>query len=296
MNNPFKGIVVPAITPYRDDLTLDIDGMASVLTFFDKNPYLDGLFITGATGEYDVLTPEERRQIIDLAIELKLQKNWIPNTTSLDHDQSLELTRYAVSRGVRTVGVIFPHTCKTFANARAFISQIVALGPDVFIYQTGNTPYPLSVAEMGELVASGGVIGIKDSCSPKDFNRHIGYITQLGNRITVIQGVEMLYLPSLSMGVSGVIGGGCNVYPQLFQQIRQAYENGENDRAARLQKQVNELIDLVYLEGSGNESIKFYLSLCGVSIGTASRKTKVPLSADKMEKIKAIHYQLLETI
>jgi 4-hydroxy-tetrahydrodipicolinate synthase len=295
MNNPFHGIVVPVITPYRDDLSLDIEGMASVLKFFDQNPYLDGLFITGATGEYDVLTPEERKLIIDLAIELKLEKNWIPNTASLDYDQSIELTRYAVSRGIRTVGIIFPHACKTFADARDFIKQILTLSPNVFIYQTGNTPYPLSVAEMGELVASGGVIGIKDSCSPRDFTRHIGYITQLGDRITVIQGVEMLYLPSLSMGVQGVIGGGCNVYPQLFHQIRQAYENGENDRAARLQKQVNELIDLVYLEGSGNESIKYYLSLCGVPVGTASRKARTPLSADKMEKIKTLHYQLLET-
>jgi 4-hydroxy-tetrahydrodipicolinate synthase len=294
MNNPFHGIVVPVITPYRDDLTLDIEGMAAVLQYFDQNPYLDGLFITGATGEYDVLTHEERKQIIDLAIELKLQKDWIPNTASLDYDQSLALTRYAVSRGIRTVGVIFPAACKSFADARDFIKQILALGPNVFIYQTGNTPYPLSVAEMSELVASGGVIGIKDSCSPKDFNRHISYITQLGDRITVIQGVEMLYLPSLSMGVRGVIGGGCNVYPQLFQQIRQAYENGENDRAARLQKQVNELIDLIYQEGSGNESIKYYLSLCGVPIRTASRKTKTPLSAGKMAKMKTLHYQLLE--
>ncbi|MDW7658522.1 MAG: dihydrodipicolinate synthase family protein [Bacillota bacterium] len=294
MNNPFQGIVVPAITPYRDDLSLDIEGVAAVLTYFDQNPYLNGLFITGATGEYDMLTPEERRQIIDLAIDLKLHKDWIPNTASLDYDQSLHLTQYAVSRGIRTVGVIFPETCKTFADAKAFIKQILSLGPNIFIYQTGNTPYPLSVAEMSELVSSGGVIGIKDSCSPKDFNRHISYITQLGDRITVIQGVEMLYLPSLSMGVRGVIGGGCNVYPQLFQQIRRAYENGENERAAQLQRQVNEMIDLIYQEGSGNESIKYYLSLCGVPIGTASRKTKAPLSAGKMAKMKTLHYQLLE--
>ena len=294
MNNPIKGIVVPAVTPYRDDLTLDLEGAAAVFAYFDRNPHIDGLFITGATGEYDALTLDERKQIIDLAIDMNMATDWLPNTSSLDIELSLELTRYAVSRGVGTIGVIFPKACQTFAAVQRFLEDILSLGPQVFIYQTGNSPYPLAVSELAELVRLGSVVGIKDSCSPRDFYRHIQYVSQLGDQITVIQGVEMLYLPSLSMGVQGVIGGGCNVYPELLKQIQGAYGRGDNSQAARLQKQVNELIELLSLEGTANEAMKFYLSLCGVPIGTASRKSQKQLSAGKMEKIRALHQELSE--
>lgn len=108
----------------------------------------------------------------------------------------------------------------------------------------------------------------------------------------MIQGVEMLYLPSLSMGVHGVIGGGCNVYPQLFQQISQAYDAGENKKAALLQKKVNEYIELIYSEGTGIESMKYFLSLYDVKIQTLSRKTITPLSSYKKEMMRALYHQL----
>ena len=292
MNNAFKGIVVPIITPYQRDLSLDLHGFESVFSYFDQNPDVDGLFITGATGEYDVLSVAERKQIIDLAIDMNLQKDWIPNTSTREKDSTLDLTEYALSRGVDTIGLIFPKECATFLDVQAFLKQILSLGPRVFIYQTGNTPYPLSVQELRELADMGPVIGIKDSCSPRDMYRHIQYISQLGDHLTVIQGVEMLYLPSLSMGVHGVIGGGCNVYPQLFQQISQAYDAGENKKAALLQKKVNEYIELIYSEGTGIESMKYFLSLCDVKIQTLSRKTITPLSPYKKEMMRALYHQL----
>ncbi|MCK9253099.1 MAG: dihydrodipicolinate synthase family protein [Clostridiales bacterium] len=292
MNNPFKGIVVPTVTPYRPDLSLDLDGVESVLAYFDQNPAVDGLFITGATGEYDQLSFDERCQIIDRALAMQLKKDWLPNTTSLDIEQSLRLTRYAISRGVSTVGVIFPRECQTFADVKRFLTQILDLGPTVFIYQTGNSPYPLSVSELGELIGLGRVAGIKDSCSGRDMVRHLRYITELGDRIAVIQGVEMLYLSSLVMGVSGVIGGGCNVYPELLQRIRQSFANNDLAAACRDQALVNDLVERLYEEGTGNEAMKYYLSLCGVCLGTASRKTRTPLSDGKKKRIQALYQQL----
>ena len=190
------------------------------------------------------------------------------------------------------MGVIFPRECQTFADVRRFLKQILDLGPTVFIYQTGNSPYPLSVSELGDLLGLGRVAGIKDSCSGRDMVRHLSYITDLGDRITVIQGVEMLYLSSLVMGAAGVIGGGCNVYPELLQRIRLAFGQNDLARARQDQALVNELVERLYEEGTGNEAMKYYLSLCGVQIGTASRKVRSPLTAGKKERIQALYQQL----
>lgn len=292
MNKPFAGIIVPAVTPYKDDLTLDTVGVEKVFAYFDSHSGLDGLFITGATGEYDVLTMNERKQILDIAVDMRLNKDWVPNTTTLQRDTSLELTKYALSRDITTIGVILPQECRTFSDVQSFLDDLLQMGASVFIYQTGNSPYPLSVAELGQLLDTGRIIGMKDSCSPQNMTRHIGYISEYGDRISVIQGVEMLYLCSLAMGAHGVIGGGCNVYPQLLKQIYHYHLEGRNAEAAALQSRINRLVDLLYEEGTGNESMKYYLSLCGVPIGWASRKTRIPVSERKKGIIRNMHEQL----
>jgi len=278
MNKPFTNIIVPAITPYLDDLSLDKAGVEKVFAHFDELPDLDGLFITGATGEYDVLSLAERKYILDLAIDMNLQKDWVPNTTTLDQQTSMELTEYAASRGIGTIGVILPQECRTLQDVQIFLQKLLSYGVSIFIYQTGNSPYPLSADEMGQVIQLGDIVGIKDSCSPRDFYRHLRYISDYGDQIKVIQGVEMLYLSSLAMGGHGVIGGGCNVYPKLLRDVRDLYLDGRNEEAAAVQKRVNQLVELLYREGTGNEAMKYYLTLCGVEIGWASRKAKTPLS------------------
>jgi 2-dehydro-3-deoxy-D-pentonate aldolase len=293
MNKPFSGIIVPVVTPYKEDLSLDLDGVEKIFAHFDSHPGLDGLFITGATGEYDVLTMDERKRILDVAVGMRLKKDWVPNTTALKRDTSVELTRYAASKGIGTIGVILPQECRSFSDVRAFLGDLLQLGVSIFIYQTGNSPYPLSVEELGVLVEDGGVVGMKDSCSPSDMTRHIYYIMNYGNKISVIQGVEDLYLCSLSMGGHGVIGGGCNVYPQLLMKVRELYRKGLNAEATAMQTRVNRQMDLLYEEGTGNESMKYFLSLCGVPVGWASRKTQIPVSDRKKAIIRKMYEELL---
>ncbi len=293
MNCTFCGTVVPLVTPYKPDLTLDLDGFAALLRYFDAQDAVDGLFVMGATGEYDRLNDEERCQILDLLLELKLKTAWIPNISSLEWEPSLALARCAVERGIETAGFILPTACRSFADVRRCLIELRDMGLKVFVYQTGNSPYPLAPEELGELVDADLLTGIKDSCSNSNMFRHLRYVAEQGERITVIQGVEMLYLSSLCLGGAGVIGGGCNVYPEQLTAIRQAWESGDLERARQIQRDVNVWIEGIYDEGSGLESMKYYLALSGVPIGTASRSSSGELSAAKRGWVEALHRRLL---
>jgi len=292
MNQPFQGTVVPAVTPYLKDGTVDFKGVESVFAHFDSLPAVDGIFVTGAMGDYSVLTTQERKKIMDIALGMNLTKDWVPNTSTLERDTSIELARYAASRGIGTIGVIFPRQCTGFAEVMDYVREILALGVRVFIYQTGNSPYPLSVDELGQLLALQNIVGMKDSCSGRDMYRHVRYISEFGQQIVVIQGIEMLYLSSLAVGARGVIGGGLNVYPQLLTGIRSAYDAGDVRGAAQLQAEVNSLYETISDENTTLAAIKYYLALCGVPIGTTPRKDEPPLSEAKKAYMRGLYERL----
>ena len=288
----FRGVIVPAVTPYLEDKRVDYAGVQRIFEYFGNLAEIDGIFVTGATGEYVLLDDSERRRIFDITAKLDSGKAIVPNTSTRLRMSTIELTEYARSIGFDTVGIIIPEDCRTFDSVQAFIEDLAKLEVSVFIYQTGNSPYPLSVEELGNLLSIGNVVGMKDSCSPKDMTRHLGYIRLYSDRINVIQGVEMLYLSSAVMGGVGVIGGGCNVYPSLLRRIGVALAAGNVEEARRLQDLVNEYVEIVYLEGSGNESMRYFLSLNGVDVGCTSRKDGVVVSDRKKGILRDLHAKL----
>lgn len=288
----FRGVIVPAVTPYKDDRSVDYDGVRQIFEYFCGHPDIDGIFVTGATGEYDRLDIDERHRIFDIAAKLDTDTCIVPNTSTRLRKSTLELTEYAKEAGFDTVGIIIPQDCGSFDEVLPFFEDLAKFDISVFIYQTGNSPYPLPVPELGKLLSIGNIVGIKDSCSPGAMTRHIGYISAYGNRINVIQGVEMLHLCSAVMGAVGVIGGGCNVYPSLLKRVSASLEKGDIVEARRLQNLVNELVEVIYLEGSGCESMRYFLSLSGVDVGCTSRRDGVVVSEKKKQAVKDLYSRL----
>jgi 4-hydroxy-tetrahydrodipicolinate synthase len=290
----FRGVIVPVVTPYREDKSVDYRGVEQIFDYFGRHPDVDGLFITGATGEYDRLDLDERHKIFDIAAKIDTDRFMVPNASTRRRDSTLELTKYVRDAGFGTVGIIIPEDCTTAEDVEAFFARLAKLEVSVFIYQTGNSPYPLTVDEFGKLLSFGNIVGIKDSCSPGAMTRHIGYISAYSDRINVIQGVEMLYLSSAVMGGVGVIGGGCNVYPSLLKRVEENLQCGDILEARRYQNLVNEFVEVIYLEGSGCESMRYYLFLEGLDLGCTSRRDDVVVSETKMQAMRDLHARLKE--
>lgn len=291
-----RGVIVPVVTPFHQDLSIDYKGFENMLSYFNDNIYVDGLFIMGATGEYDALSYEERMHLIDISMRMERKKNFILNTGSEQLETTLNLTKYAKQKGVDIVGVVIPQEYKSFGEVNKYFEKLNELDVAVFIYQTGGSQYKLEIDEFAELLKLGNIVGIKDSCSSKNMYRYLRYIQSFGEKISVIQGVEMLYLSSLVMGADGVVGGGCNVYPELLQKVTECFQKGEILQARRYQSRINELIEMVYMEQSGTQSMKYYLKLSGVELDCYSRKEKDLLTKNKEAIMKKMHAELVSSI
>jgi len=63
-----KGIFVPLITPFNDDETIDFQSYKKVIDFQIESG-VHGLLVGGTTGEYHVMSLEERKDLIKAGCE-----------------------------------------------------------------------------------------------------------------------------------------------------------------------------------------------------------------------------------
>src|SRR5215470_7423805 len=65
----YGGVVAFPVTPFRDDLSLDIEGLRHNLTRLMEHPVC-AVVAAGGTGEVYSLTPGEHAQVIETTVEI----------------------------------------------------------------------------------------------------------------------------------------------------------------------------------------------------------------------------------
>jgi len=64
---PWQGILTATATPFKNDLSIDFDKYAEHVAWLASFGHL-GVIPNGSLGEYQVLTPQERAQMVTTAI------------------------------------------------------------------------------------------------------------------------------------------------------------------------------------------------------------------------------------
>ena len=99
----------PAVTALHADGTLDREGNLAVWEHI-LDGGVDGIVLLGSTGEFFSLLPEQKRELIDLAVEHVLPRgDLVVGTGCLRVDETVELSRYALAAGAPAVMVVSPY-------------------------------------------------------------------------------------------------------------------------------------------------------------------------------------------
>ena len=65
----WSGIHIPIITPFKDDYSIDEDGLRRLVDYCIEEQKADGLVPCGTTGESPTLSHEEHYRVIELVIK-----------------------------------------------------------------------------------------------------------------------------------------------------------------------------------------------------------------------------------
>lgn len=263
-----KGIVVPLVTPFNRDETVNEAALRQIVDYLVAAG-VHGLFPSGSQGELFALDKDEKKRTMDVVIEQNNGRAFVmPSTGAVTTRESIELTRYAERAGADAVSVITPYFIKPsqdelvehFCRIADSVS-IPVLGysnPD----RTGVTLTPETVARINQQAPNFG--GIKDSSG--DLSNTMRYIALCPPGFVTFMGRDTLIYAGLTYGCAGAVAATANVAPELVVGIYEAYQAGDLPLALERQRQLEPLRQAFAL-GSFPVVVKDAMELLGLPAG-----------------------------
>ena len=89
MGKPIEGIITAVVTPFDEGENVDEQGFRKIVNYLIDSG-VNGLFPVGSQGEFFALTNEEKRKLIDIAVEEAQGRVFVmPNTGAITDRKSV---------------------------------------------------------------------------------------------------------------------------------------------------------------------------------------------------------------
>ncbi len=212
---PILGVFSAALTPFRDDLSVDTPELIGHCRRL-LGAGCDGVALLGTTGEANSLSARERMDTLAAVAAEVTPEKLVPGTGVCSITESIDLTRHAMSLGVRTVLLLPPFYYKGVSEAGLldFYTRViegVGDGVRVLLY---HIPQFTQITMSHDMIATlrerfpGVVIGIKDSSGDLE---HMKALMARFDDFSVLAGADHLLGPLLRAGGAGCVTATSNL-------------------------------------------------------------------------------------
>jgi 4-hydroxy-2-oxoglutarate aldolase len=235
MTSQLRGVFAPVVTTFSpatgelDVAAFQANGTAHLAAG------MDGLVVTGSTGEAALLDATERGTLIDAArAVVPSDKLLIVGTGAESTRTCLAQTRDAARRGADAVLIVAPHyysAAMTIDALRQHYRRIADESPvPVILYSIPKYMHFAIPAELvGELATHGNVIGIKDSSGQRDL--FATYMPAQSPTFSVLTGNAQMFQHAMQVGARGGILAGALFAGGLALDIYRSVQSGDESTA-----------------------------------------------------------------
>lgn len=160
-----QGSYVALVTPMTNTGAIDFPSLRSLLQFHLESG-TDGLCILGTTGEAAVLTMQERRRVLDVAVEeVKGKMPILVGTGTIDPEHVKEQTLQAIDCGCDASLVVTPYYVKPPQRGLICHFETMAdLGLPVCIYNVpGRTGVDFLPESIGKVAGHPNIVAVKEA-------------------------------------------------------------------------------------------------------------------------------------
>jgi 4-hydroxy-tetrahydrodipicolinate synthase len=274
----WHGIVVATALPYREDLSIDYDRFQAHVAWLAANG-CDGMSPNGSLGEYQVLTDQERAQVVRAAVEAAPEGfSVIPGTGAYGGAESRRWAEQAREAGAQGVLSLPPNAYRANADeVVAHYRELAAVGLPIVAY---NNPFDTNVDLTPEIIAK--IAEFENVVAVKEFSadvRRVHQIRNLAPRIDVLAGADDVLLELVLMGAVGWIGGFSNAFPRECRRLYDLAVAKDIEQALPLYRQVHD----AFAWDSRHtfiQAIKLAMDMAG-RYGGPCRLPRLPLPADE---------------
>ena len=289
MLKPLQGVFAPVVTtfdPYTEELDLDAFA-ANARAHLAAG--MDGLVVTGSTGEAALLDSSERAKLVETARDIvPRDKLLIVGTGAESTRTCLQQTRDAAKRGADAVLVVAPHyysAAMTTDALRTHYNRVADESPvPVALYSIPKyMHFPIPPALVAELARHQNIIGIKDSSGQRDLLA--AYLEAQSDTFSVLTGNAQLFHHSVASGARGGILAIALFAAGLSLDVYAAVRSGDDDAATAAQARLTPLGAKIIGE-LGVPGVKAAMDRVGGGLhGGPVRSPLQPLSVDQREAV-----------
>ncbi len=247
-----RGVILPLITPFKDDLSVDYEGLARLVDYYVEEVKVDGLVPCGTTGESATLSHKEHADVIRAVVEhTKGRVPVIASTGSNSTREAIELTQSARELGADATLQVGPYynkpTQQGLFNHFQAISQ--ATGLPMVIYnipgRTSRNIEPQTIIRLWREVPQ--VVGLKDSSGDLHQAMEIYRGTDPAT-FSIYSGEDIMTFSLLCHGAAGAIAAVAHVVGREVKAMCEAVWQGRIADARDIHYRLMEVIDALFVE------------------------------------------------
>ncbi len=279
------GGVIPAlITPFDRDGHFDPDRMRACTRHL-LGRGITGLYLTGSTGEGFMMSPEERREVVETVIdEVGGEVPVIVHVGAISTFHSIALAKHAADVGADAVSSVPPiYWPFTAAQIVRYYEELTAATDLPMLVYNIPLAGQLGFDTIARLAAIPGVAGIKYT-GPTQFD-YTRMRAEIGPDFRVFSGADEMALSGLIYGAPGLIGSFYNIMPELFIAMVAAVREGRLAEAQALQNNANEVIFFM-LRGQTLAAVKRIMAWQGADGGYCRAPLDNDISASDEETLR----------
>lgn len=281
------GVLAFNITPFKEDYSLDLDGLATLIDATSTSG-VDAIVCTGGVGEFYALNAGEYKQVIRTTVEAACGR--IPVIAGIGHTTAIacEMARFAEEVGADGLLINPPYFASPslegiYQHYQA-LGEVCSLGQ--IIFSTTQCAYPVEWVE--RLVDIPSVIGIKDEVG--DIKSFVSMVERVGNRLAWINGMAEPLVPSyFASGATSFTTGIANFAPEIPIEIYHAARTGDFSTAQHLFSTKVSAIDRLRSKEKGYSIavIKEAMAMLGLPSGPC-RLPLTPLQPEDSKELRRI--------
>ena len=286
LKSSLQGIVGFGVTPFREDLSVDMAALRQNAAFLAE--HCEVVVPLAGNGEIYALSPDEHKAIGRAVVEEIHGRKPVLVGVGFTMPIARDLAQAAETYGADGILVLPPYF--THANDDGLfeyyhsIAQATKLG--VILFQTHSTNFKPSL--LRRLAEVPNIVGMKDEHGDMDqFVRQWGAV---GDRMALICGVGEILAPSyFALGVKAFTSGLVNFMPGTCREILAHLKAGELQAASRVVDQETMAIYDLRVKKPGYRTlvIKEAMNLCGLNAGRV-RPPLAPLPEEDRQELRAL--------
>jgi 4-hydroxy-tetrahydrodipicolinate synthase len=280
-----KGSIVPLVTPYNEDLSIDFVTFRKLINWQIENGS-HGISVAGSTGEMTLLSYEEKVKLFEVAVQEASGKvTVVASTGSSNLNETIALSKEAEKIGCDALLITVPYYSRP--NQEGIfeyfkkVSESVSL--PIIIYnipaRTGTNIEPKTLKRLKEKCKN--IIGVKEA-NP-NFDQMSKDILECGEDFLVYSGIESLCYPLLAIGGVGYLSATANLLPKELAKLYELAKEGKWEEARKLHYKLLPINEVLFID-TNPVPLKTAMGVLRM-IKPVFRPPLAPLSEDKKAKL-----------